>query len=45
MKDGKKTKDQVVKDVLARVYDTGKVRGKTTEQYYMDDFNNLSGGK
>ncbi len=45
VKDGKKTKDQVVKDVLARVYDTGKVRGKTTEQYYMDDFKNLSGGK
>jgi hypothetical protein len=44
-KEGKKTKDQIVKDVLQRVYDTGTLKGKTTEQYYMEAYQKLSGGK
>jgi len=42
---GKKSKDDLVKDVLKRVYDTGKLKGKTVEQKYIDDYNSLSGGK
>jgi Domain of unknown function (DUF4157) len=45
VKAGRKTKDDVVGDVLQRVYETGTLRGKTVEQYYMDDYNRLSGGK
>lgn len=44
-KEGKKTKDDIVKDVLQRVYDTGTLKGKTAEQYYMEEYNKLSGGK
>ena len=45
VKAGRKTKDDVVRDVLSRVYETGTLRGKTVEQYYMDDYNRLSGGR
>jgi hypothetical protein len=45
VKTGNKTKDDVVRDVLQRVYETGTLRGKTVEQYYMDDYNRLSGAK
>ena len=44
-KSGKKTKDEVVKDVLKRVYDTGTLKGKTVEQFYMEQYESLSGGK
>lgn len=44
-KDGKKTKDDIIKDVLKRVYDTGTLKGKTVEQYYIDSYNSQSGGK
>jgi len=45
VKNGKKTKDDLVKDVLSRVYDTGTLKGKTVEQYYIDEYSRLSGGK
>jgi hypothetical protein len=45
VKAGKKTKDDIVRDVLQRVYETGALRGKTVEQYYMDDYDQRSGGK
>lgn len=45
VKEGKKTKDDIVKDVLKRVYDSGKLKGKTVEQYYMEQYESLSGGK
>lgn len=45
VKSGKKSKDDLVKDVLKRVYDTGDLRGKTVEQNYMKDYQDLSGGK
>jgi hypothetical protein len=45
VKNGKKTKDDLVKDVLKRVYDTGTLRGKTVEQYYMEFYGKVSGGK
>jgi hypothetical protein len=45
VKEGKKTKDDLVKDVLKRVYDTGTLKGKTVEQYYMEGYQRLSGGK
>jgi hypothetical protein len=41
----KKTKDEIVKEVLNRVYDTGTLKGKTVEQYYVDEYNRISGGK
>jgi Domain of unknown function (DUF4157) len=44
VKGGRKTKDDTVKDVLKRVYDTGTLRGKTVEQYYMDEYRRVSGG-
>ncbi len=45
VRDGKKTKDDVVKDVLKRVYETGTLKGKTVEQYYMEAYATVSGGK
>src|SRR5712691_10668028 len=45
VKEGKKTKDDIVREVLNRVYETGNVRGKTTEQYYMEYYTRLSGGR
>ncbi|HKE48699.1 MAG TPA: DUF4157 domain-containing protein [Rhodanobacteraceae bacterium] len=35
---GAKTQAQLVDDVLARVYDTGTLRGKTVEQHYMEEY-------
>jgi uncharacterized protein DUF4157 len=35
---GRMTKADLVRAVLARTYDTGTLRGKTVEQYYMDRY-------
>lgn len=45
VRSGKKTKDELVKEVLKRVYDTGTLKGKTVEQNYMEQYEMLSGGK
>ena len=45
VKSGKKTKDDLVKEVLSRVYDSGTLVGKTVEQYYLESYNRVSGGK
>ena len=45
VKAGRKTKDDIIRDVLSRVYETGTLRGKTVEQNYMDQYNSYSGGK
>lgn len=45
VKNGKKTKDDLVKEVLKRVYDSGTLKGKTVEQYYTEYYEKLSGGK
>lgn len=45
VKNGKKTKDDLVKEVLKRVYDTGTLKGKTVEQYYTEYYEKISGGK
>jgi len=45
VKNGKKTKDDLVKEVLSRVYDSGTLAGKTVEQNYVEQYNRLSGGK
>lgn len=42
---GKKTKDDLVKEVMKRVYDNGTLKGKTHEQYYMEYYEQLSGAK
>jgi hypothetical protein len=45
-KAGKKSKDDIVKDVLTRKYTAGKDKGKTVEQFYIDDqYKSLSGTK
>jgi hypothetical protein len=44
-KKGKKTKDDIVKNVLYRKYTAGKNKGKTVEQYYMEQYELISGGK
>jgi hypothetical protein len=44
-KDKKKTKDEIVKDVLKREYTEGDLKGKTVEQNYMEQYNRISGGK
>jgi hypothetical protein len=44
-KAGTKTKEDIVNDVLQRVYSSGVDAGKTAEQYYMEQYNTLSGGK
>jgi hypothetical protein len=44
-KKGKKSKDQIIKDVLTRVYPEGAYAGKTVETFYMDQFTEVSGGK
>lgn len=41
-KERKKTKDDIVKDVLARKYETGTVKGKTVEQFYIEQFQGLA---
>jgi Domain of unknown function (DUF4157) len=45
VKAGRKTKDDIIRDVLGRVYETGTLRGKTVEQNYMEQYNRLSGGR
>jgi hypothetical protein len=45
VKSGKKSKDDLTKEVLKRVYDSGDLKGKTVEQKYIDDYKSLSGGK
>jgi hypothetical protein len=42
-KAGKKTKEDIINDILARPSEFAK--GKTTEQFYMDQYQHLSGGK
>lgn len=44
-KEGKKTKDDIVKEVLKREYSEGKDKGKTHEQYYKELYKNIAGGK
>lgn len=41
-KDKKKTKDDIVKDVLQRKYDSGSLKGKTVEQNYMEQYQGLA---
>ncbi len=41
-KDRLKTKDDIVKDVLARKYDSGTLRGKTVEQFYIEEYQGLA---
>jgi uncharacterized protein DUF4157 len=45
VRSGGKTKDALVREVLQRVYETGVVRGKTVETYYMEAYQRLSGGR
>ena len=40
---GTKSKDDIVKEVLNRVYETGTIKGKTVKQYYIDQYNDLHG--
>jgi hypothetical protein len=42
---GRMTQDGLVRNVLARTYDTGDIRGKTVQQYYMEHYNRISGGR
>jgi hypothetical protein len=44
-KKDKKTKDDIVKEVLNWKYTAGKDKGKTVEQYYMEQYKLISGGK
>ncbi|MEZ4771296.1 MAG: DUF4157 domain-containing protein [Caldilineales bacterium] len=44
-KAGKKSKDDIIKDVLSRTYPAGVNKGKTVKQTYMEQYNSLSGGK
>jgi hypothetical protein len=41
-KSNKKTKEDIVKDVLQRRYDTGTLRGKTVEQFYIEQYQGLA---
>jgi Domain of unknown function (DUF4157) len=41
-KNGKKTKDDIVKDVLQRTFTTGSIKGKTEEQYYIEQYQGLA---
>lgn len=43
-KAGKKTKDDLVKDVLKRKYTSGVDAGKTVEQYYKEQYKAIKGG-
>jgi hypothetical protein len=42
---GRKTQGDIVNDVLRRTYTTGVNRGKTVEQFYMEQYEELSGGR
>ncbi len=44
-KEGKKTKEDIIKDVLKRVRHHEPHKGMTVEQHYMEDYKELSGGK
>lgn len=44
-KKGKKTKDDIIKNVLGREYTEGANAGKTVEAFYMEQYEQLSGGK
>jgi hypothetical protein len=41
-KSHRKTKEDIVKDVLQRRYDTGTLRGKTVEQFYIEQYQGLA---
>jgi hypothetical protein len=41
-KDRKKTKDDIVKDVLQRKYETGTLKGKTVEQFYIEQYQGIA---
>ncbi len=41
----KKSKDDIIKDLLKRVYPSGVNKGKTVEQFYMEEYSSLAGGK
>jgi len=41
-KDKKKTKDDIINDILQREYETGTLKGKTVEQNYMDQYQRLA---
>jgi hypothetical protein len=41
-KDKKKTKEDIVQDVLSRKYDTGSLKGKTIEQAYVEEYQGLA---
>jgi hypothetical protein len=43
--DGKKTKEDIVKEVLASAYVGGSAKGVTIEQNYINEYNRLSSGK
>lgn len=45
VRSGRKSKADLVREVLSRVYDSGTLRGKTVEQYYIEMYNRLSGGR
>jgi hypothetical protein len=45
VKDKKKSKDDIIKDVLGRKYTDGVDKGKTVEQYYIERYTIISGGK
>ena len=42
---GKKTKDDIVDDVLKRTYAEGSDKGKTVEQFYMEQYTSNYGKK
>jgi hypothetical protein len=44
-KAGRKTKDDIINSVLGGVYPEGVNKGKTVEQYYMEQYKKISGGK
>jgi hypothetical protein len=41
-KDKKKTKEDIVTDALNRKYETGSLKGKTVEQYYVEEYQRLA---
>jgi hypothetical protein len=44
-RDGKKTKDEIIDSILKQVYPEGVNKGKTIEKHYMEQYEELSGGK
>jgi hypothetical protein len=41
-KNKQKTKEEIITDVLQRIYDTGTLKGKTPEQFYMEEYQSLA---